>query len=114
MTHFVTLLSLEMTCYCPAQNPAGRPPLAGCQWLLFQYIRSFPPFLENFSIRSARKRNAVAISKPTLCRTCFCILAPCRCCRRFTEQYWQRQLQYQRWIAIKFKLGYFNGHTWHE
>jgi hypothetical protein len=35
----------------PTPNPkAGGPPLAGCPWLLIQYIRSYPPYPEDFPL----------------------------------------------------------------
>jgi hypothetical protein len=51
----------------PTLNPqAGGPPLVGCPPLLIQYIRSYPPYLEDFSsIRNLRTRHAMVTKDPT-------------------------------------------------
>jgi hypothetical protein len=44
---------------------AGGPPTVGCQRLLIQYIRSYPPYLEAVSsIRNPTTRHAVVTVDP--------------------------------------------------
>jgi hypothetical protein len=49
----------------PTPNPkVWGPPLVGCNRLLIQYIRSYPPYLEGISIHNLRTRHAVVIRDP--------------------------------------------------
>jgi hypothetical protein len=49
----------------PPHPQAGGPPPVGCPRLLFQYIRSYPPYLEAVSsIRNLRTRHAVVTGDP--------------------------------------------------
>jgi hypothetical protein len=50
----------------PMSNPqAGELPFVGCQRLLIQHIRSYPPYLETvYSIRNVRTRHAMVTRDP--------------------------------------------------
>jgi hypothetical protein len=63
---FVTSLFLWWRVVSPTPNPqAGGPPLIGCPRLLFQYIRSYPPYLEAVSsIHNLRMRHAMVTRDP--------------------------------------------------
>jgi hypothetical protein len=63
---FVTSLFLRWGVVNPTPNPkAGGPPLVGCPRLLFQYIRSYPPYLKGVSsIRNLRTRHTVVTRDP--------------------------------------------------
>jgi hypothetical protein len=63
---FGTSLFLRLGIVSLTLSPrAGGPPIVGCPWLLIQYIRSFPPYLEGVSsIRNLRTRNAVVTRVP--------------------------------------------------
>jgi len=44
MEHLVMSYPLRWRIVSPSPNiQTGGPPLTGCPWLLFQYIRSYPP-----------------------------------------------------------------------
>jgi hypothetical protein len=58
-----SLFFLRWEVISPTPNSqAGGPPLAGCPWLVIQYIRSCPPYLEAISsIRHLRTRYAFTL-----------------------------------------------------
>jgi hypothetical protein len=50
---------LVRRCYPPPNPQAGGPPPVSCSLLLIQYIRSFPLYVEAFSIRNLRVRHVM-------------------------------------------------------
>jgi hypothetical protein len=60
------LIFLRWGVVSPMLNPqAGGPPIVGCPWLLMQYIRSYPPYLEAVSsICNLRTRHSVVSRDP--------------------------------------------------
>jgi hypothetical protein len=63
---FVTSLFFRRGVVSSTPNPqAGDSPLVGCPRLFIQYIRSYPPYLEDVSsIRNLRTRHAVVTRDP--------------------------------------------------